>query len=219
MLELSPEFKTHLNQSVTTVCVAWKLELSDSRLFGFSNHDRPLEIDGLSYAASSSLTETERETRLGFLPDNGSIQGVLDTLELTDEDIENGVLIGARLSRLKVNWADPTQYAVQDVGELGQVTRRGDYFGVEWLGLSVKLNRSTGRVYSKKCDAEFGDKRCGLSVSDFADSTVCPKTFVACRDQFRNSANFRGFPYLLGDDALFGGVQNGEVKDGGSRYR
>lgn len=218
-LELSGELRAHLSQSVTTLCTAWKLALTDGRVFGFSEHDRPLEIEGVTYVAQTSLTESERENRLGYSADNGVVQGVLEALELTDEAIESGVLKGAILSRLIVNWSDPTQYFLKDVGEMGQVIRRGEYFEVEWLGMSAKLNRSTGRVYAKKCDAEFGDARCGLNLNNFAGGTICPKTFSACRDQFQNTTNFRGFPYLLGDDALFGAVQKGEVKDGRSRYR
>ena len=188
-------------------------------MFGITRHDRDLIIDGHTYLAQSSLNESESESRLGFASDNGAIQGVLETAQISDTDIANGILRGARLSRLKVNWQDPKSYTVLSVGGLGQVTIQRDYFDVEWLGLASKLDRSTGRVFSKKCDAEFGDSRCGLSLSNFPAGTFCPKSFSACRDQFNNAPNFRGFPYLLGDDALYAAPQDGEIKDGGSRYK
>jgi len=219
MRELNPDLENSLFQSVTTLCTAWKLELSDGRIFGFSGHDRELIIEGVSYLAQSSLSESESESRLGFASDNGAIQGVLETTNITETDIANGLLKGAKLSRLKVNWQAPENYVVLSVGELGQVTTQGDYFDVEWLGLASKLDRSTGRLFSKKCDAEFGDARCGLLSDAFPEGTVCPKSFAACRDQFDNASNFRGFPYLLGDDALYAAPQEGELKDGGSRYK
>jgi len=218
MRNLTSDIKSQLSASVTTLCTAWKLELSDGRVFGFSGHDRDLIIEGVTYLAQSSLNESESESRLGYASDNGALQGVLETAHITEADIANGVLEGAKLSRLRVNWQDPTSYIILSVGELGQVTTQGDYFDVEWLGLASKLDRSTGRVFSKKCDAEFGDNRCGLSVDNFPAGTFCPKSFLACRDQFNNAPNFRGFPYLLGDDALYAAPQEGEIKDGGSRY-
>lgn len=218
MRNLTSDIKSQLSASVTTLCTAWKLELSDGRVFGFSGHDRDLMIEGVTYSAQSSLNESESESRLGYASDNGALQGVLETARITEEDIANGVLKGAKLSRLIVNWQDAESFVVLSVGELGQVTTQGDYFDVEWLGLTSKLDRSTGRVFSKKCDAEFGDSRCGLFVDNFPAGTICPKSFAACRDQFNNAPNFRGFPYLLGDDALYAASQEGEIKDGGSRY-
>ena len=219
MRELSPELINCLSQSVTTFCTAWKLELKDGRVFGFSEHDRDLVIDGVTYSAGSSLTESEAEHRLGFASDNGAIEGVLDAASISESDITDGILQEAKLSRLKVNWQEPTQFIVISVGELGQVTTRRDHYEIEWLGLSHKLGRSTGRVFSKKCDASFGDARCGVDVSQFPDGTVCPKTLEACRHQFGNVINFRGSPFLLGDDGLYSGPKEGAPKDGGSRYK
>ena len=219
MRNLLPELQSHLSQNVTTLCTAWKLELSDGRVLGFSEHDQDLMVEGVTYLARSSLNESESENRLGFAADNGAVQGVLDAAEITDTDIANGILKGARLSRLRVNWVDTAQYVILSVGELGQVTTKGDYFEVEWLGLSSRLDRSTGRVFSKKCDAAFGDARCGINLNAYPEDTLCPKTFAACRDQFRNTGNFRGFPYLIGDDTLYVGPIEGALKDGGSRYQ
>jgi len=219
MRELSPGLISSLSESVTTLCSAWKLELKDGRVFGFSEHDRELVIDGVVYSAGSSLTESEAEHRLGFASDNGAVEGVLDAASISEMDISNGVLNDAKLSRLKVNWQDPTQFVVTSVGELGQVTTRRDHYEIEWLGLSHKLSRSTGRVFSRKCDASFGDTRCGVDTSQFSEVTICPKTLEACRHQFDNLINFRGFPFLLGDDGLYSGPKVGAPKDGGSRYK
>jgi len=104
-------------------------------------------------------------------------------------------------------------------GRLGEVTISGEDISIEWLGQASLLDQSTGRVFSRQCDANFGDARCGLSKNNFADGTVCPRSFEACRDQFSNTINFRGFPYLLGDDALLAGVAESDRRDGSSRYR
>ena len=219
MRNLSSGLEAHLLSGVTTLCTAWKLALSDSRVFGFSDHDRALTIDGIHYAAEAGLNETEAENRLGFASDNGSIQGVLDAAEISETDITNGVLTDARLTRMRVNWADTTQFVILSTGVLGQVTTRGNVYEVEWLGLASKLDRSTGRVFSKKCDVQFGDARCGVNASLFPAGTQCSKTMSVCRDQFNNVTNFRGFPYLLGDDQLYVAPQIGTRRDGGSRYQ
>ncbi len=219
MRDLSPDIINSLSGAVTTFCTAWKLELKDGRCFGFSSHDRDLIIDGTVFAAGSSLSESEAESRLGFASDNGAIQGVFDAASISESDIAEGVLKEGTLSRLIVNWQEPTQFIVLSVGELGQVTTRRGHYEIEWLGLSHKLDRSTGRVFSKKCDAEFGGARCGVDTAQFPDGTICPKTTEACGAQFDNLINFQGFPFLLGDDGLYSGPKDAARKDGGSRYK
>ena len=45
----------------------------------------------------------------------------------------------------------------------------------------------------------------------------CDKRFATCRDRFANTLNFRGFPYMVGNDALQASPASETVRDGGSR--
>jgi len=46
----------------------------------------------------------------------------------------------------------------------------------------------------------------------------CDKQFVTCKAKFSNPDNFRGFPYMPGNDAVVAAPEPGQVLDGGSRY-
>lgn len=46
----------------------------------------------------------------------------------------------------------------------------------------------------------------------------CDKRFETCRAKFANSANFRGFPHMPGNDAVRSGPVLGDRLDGGSRF-
>ena len=116
------------------------------------------------------------------------------------------------------NWREPEQRVHMSTGRLGSIRQNGETFEAEWTGQSVLLGRSVGRVFSKLFDAELGDNRCGLNIDDFPEGTICPRTFQACRNQFNNVLNYRGFPFLLGDDALQAAPQIGARRDGSSRY-
>ena len=94
------------------------------------------------------------------------------------------------------------------------MTLDGEGFEADWLGQATLLDRSTGRLFSRRCDAEYGDARCGLTVEP---GQSCARTLEACRG-FGNVLNYRGFPYLLGDDVLQAGVHLTPSRDGGSRY-
>ena len=219
MQTLNPELQSHIDGGVTTLCSLWRLELKDGTQIGLTDHDRPLRFQGLSYNPQNSFTASDTETRLGFAADSGALRLVFNLPELNQASLQAGILDDARLIHYRVNWQDVSQFVLMSVGRVGQVQASGDGFEADWLGLATQLERSTGRIFSAQCDAEFGDARCGLNPADFPDGTICPRTFEACRAQFSNTENFRGFPYLLGDDALQASPQIGERRDGSSRYR
>jgi len=219
MRNISSEFKDHLAGTVTTLCWLWKITRRDGLVLGFTNHDRVLDVDGVTYEAASSLTSAETDSRLGFAANNGAVQGVLNSERIKPADIKSGLYEQAVLDTYRVNWRAPDQIVHMASGLLGSIRQSGDTFEAEWVGKSVLLDRSVGRVFSKLCDAEFGDERCGLDPVDFPAGTSCPRTRQACEAQFNNIINFRGFPFLLGDDALQAAPQRGELRDGGSRYQ
>jgi len=202
----------------TTVCTLWRLNLADGRVFAFTDHDRILTVDDQTYSPSQSLEETDRDQREGLRSDSGSVRGVFDLDSLGIAEIRAGALDGARLSRFHYDWLQGGEAVLLQTGRIGEVKTHGDGFEAEWLGLSSLLERSPGRVFSRHCDASFGDARCGVALSDYPEGTTCSRRFATCRDQFDNAVNFRGFPYLLGDDALQAAPRESDRRDGSSRY-
>ncbi len=57
-----------------------------------------------------------------------------------------------------------------------------------------------------------------LAVGDaFTVTAGCDKSFATCRDRFANLLNFRGFPFMPGNDLVLGTIRTGEANlDGGS---
>jgi uncharacterized phage protein (TIGR02218 family) len=159
------------------------------------------------------MEAADTEQRAGFDADSGALRSVFD-LDISRDDILAGTLDGATLAEHRVNWADPLQSVHLTTGRIGGVSVSGDGFEADWLGQATLLDRSTGRVFSRRCDAEYGDTRCGLSAQSGGS---CARTLEACK-AFGNTLNFRGFPYLLGDDVLQKGVHLTPSRTGGSRY-
>jgi uncharacterized phage protein (TIGR02218 family) len=52
----------------------------------------------------------------------------------------------------------------------------------------------------------------------FSVTPGCDKQFTTCKAKFANAANFRGFPYMPGDDAVLAAPASSTPLDGGSRY-
>lgn len=57
-----------------------------------------------------------------------------------------------------------------------------------------------------------------MAGDGFAVTPGCDKTFSTCRTRFSNAVNFRGFPYMPGNDAVLAAPAANQVLDGGSRY-
>lgn len=57
-----------------------------------------------------------------------------------------------------------------------------------------------------------------IAIGDtFSVTAGCDKSLATCRDRFNNVPNFRGFPYIPGNDAVTSYANTGDANDGGSR--
>lgn len=203
---------------VTTFCSLWKLEFTSRSALFLTDHNDLIIMEGETYFPQFAADATLTETRVGLSVDSGGVRTSLTLPGISTEDIRGGILDGAQLSQFRHDWRSG-ETTFLSKGRIGEVSIAGDEISVEWLGQASLLDRSTGRVFSRQCDASFGDARCGLIKSKFPDGTICPRSFQTCRDQFSNTVNFRGFPYLLGDDVLQAGVSESDIRDGSSRYK
>jgi uncharacterized phage protein (TIGR02218 family) len=76
--------------------------------------------------------------------------------------------------------------------------------GVSSLGVSIELWQPMSET---------------IAVSDaFSITAGCDKLFKTCKTKFNNAANFRGFPYMPGNDAIVSVASQSQALDGGSRY-
>lgn len=202
---------------VTTFCSLWKLAFKTRASIYLTDHDDIIVHDGDPYHPQSAADGTLTDSRAGLSVDSGGIKTSLTLPNMSVQDIRGGILDGAELFEFRHDW----QRGETDLiarGRIGEVSFSGDEISVEWLGQASRLDQSTGRVFSRQCDASFGDMRCGLNAASFPDGTLCSRSFAACRDQFSNTVNFRGFPFLLGDDVLQAGVGESDIRDGSSRF-
>jgi uncharacterized phage protein (TIGR02218 family) len=235
------------------------------------------------------------QSTLGLAIDNLTVMGALATDTLNEHDLAAGLYDDAAIEIWRVNWAAPDQRVLMRKGNLGQVTRGKTAFQAEVRGLAHKLNQSVGRAYGYGCDADLGDARCTIDLTNplfvgsgtvasvidarrftvsglgtfadawfgggklawtgganaglameikrhavtvtqvsielwramseavaigdaFAITAGCDKQFTTCKAKFANSVNFRGFPYMPGNDAIASYPTSGQVLDGGSRY-
>jgi uncharacterized phage protein (TIGR02218 family) len=292
---ISPDLQAHLNSGTTILCWCWKIVRNDNVALGFTDHDVPVIFDGVTYQAVSGFTASEVQSMLGLAVDNLSVLGALSSGAITETDLAAGLYDNAAIEIWRVNWAAPEQRELMRKGNLGEVKRGKTALQAEVRGLAHLLNQPVGRAYGYSCDADLGDARCTIDLSDplyrgvgtvatitdqrrltaiglddFADqwfaggkltwtsganagraievkrhgvvgtraslelwqqmseaiavgdafivTAGCDKQFGTCKAKFDNAVNFRGFPYMPGNDAVTSYPTQSQVLDGGSRY-
>jgi uncharacterized phage protein (TIGR02218 family) len=159
------ELHAHLAGGLTTVARAWEVVRLDGVRLGFTDHDRDLNFDGLTFRADSGLTARALSQTTGLSVDNTEAMGALSASAISDEDVAAGRYDGAVVVAWLVNWADVDSRRVMFRGAIGEVRRAEGAFHAELRGLSEALNRPVGRVYQKPCTAVLGDAACGFDLS------------------------------------------------------
>jgi uncharacterized phage protein (TIGR02218 family) len=164
MKTLPAGLAAHLMSGATTLANCWKLTRADGMAMGFTDHDRDLSFDGLTYEAAGGFTATALEHSSGLAVDNLDVAGALNSARIEEGDLAAGLYDDAEVEIWRVNWQTPDERVLLRKGNLGEVTRAGAAFSAELRGLAHRLNQPTGRIFQYGCDADLGDPRCGIDL-------------------------------------------------------
>jgi uncharacterized phage protein (TIGR02218 family) len=164
MRTIPSELQLRLASGVTTLCHVWRITRRDEQVFAFSDHDRLLQFDDLICEPMTGASAGAVEKSLGLGVDTASISGALNSEAITEDDLARGLWDGARVDLYRVDWSDPSLRVHLFAGRIGEVRRGVSAFEAELRGLQAALNVPVGRVFSRFCDADLGDARCGKDV-------------------------------------------------------
>lgn len=293
MRQLSLGLAAHLASKTTTLARCWRIARTDGRILGFTDHDQSLSFSGISHEPAAGFTASDMPASLGLSVDTSDISGALVSAVLDEADLAAGLYDNARVEVWLVNWSEPGERLLLEVGSIGEITRMGSAFKAEIRSLAHTLDQERGRILSSTCDADFADARCGVDSSDplyggqgrivevmgprrirvsgpasvpagylargslrwtsgenitrraeirddgddgfgrildlweqparlpapgdtFNALAGCDKRLETCVNRYANAVNFRGFPFLPGNDFVAGYARSGENNDGGA---
>ena len=180
MKSASPALAAHLAGEVTTLATCWRLERADGWVRGFTDHDRELLVDGLTYVASTGFLPSAIKTASDLSVDNLDVDGFLDDAALRAEDLIAGLFDGARIEVFIVNWADLGQgRLLLRKGFLGEIKRADQRFSAEIRGLSNRLQQTAGKLYSRLCRVDLGSSECGVALGPRTDTYAVTQVIAA----------------------------------------
>ncbi len=186
MKSISSELKAHLAEEVTTLATCWKVTRRDNTVLGFTDHDRDILFDSVTYQAATGFTPTSIVGSAALNVDNLDIEGLLDAAAITEEDLLAGLYDFAEIEVFMVNYADLTQGRMMlRTGWLGEVTVKDGQFVAEVRGLTQQLSQTIGELYAPGCRARLGGSRCKMNMTGFTH--IGTLTSVSDRNIFTDS--------------------------------
>jgi hypothetical protein len=223
MRQMSDAFAARLAAAETSLCLCWRFERADGEVFGATDHDVALAFEGVTYAPAAGLADVAFTSTSGLAPGHAAASGALSLDYISEAALDDGLWDRARVDVWQVDWQAAEHRVLVWSGRLSGVSRQGQAYVAELVSLKADLERMIGRVYSRQCDAQLGDARCGVDLDDpelIASGAVaagCDKSFATCGARFGNRVNFRGFPHMPGVDAVLAGPASDRPNSGGRR--
>ncbi|GAA0548058.1 putative phage protein (TIGR02218 family) [Rhizomicrobium palustre] len=172
MKSLQPALAAHLASGTTTLCWCWKITRGDGAVLGFTDHDQPLSVAGITFEAATGFTASEVQSGLDLSIDNLTVEGALSSDSINEADLAAGLFDCAAIEIWRVNWADASQRVLMRKGTLGEVKRGKTGFSAEMRGLTAALNQPVGRAFGHSCDAMLGDARCKVALTPITGSVT-----------------------------------------------
>ncbi|MEZ6028154.1 MAG: DUF2163 domain-containing protein [Hyphomonadaceae bacterium] len=165
MRQISEAFAARLAADKTTLCACWRFTRRDGEVFGATDHDADLSLDGVTYSLAAGLGNVSFESGAGLAPGRATAEGALSLDFMRVDELDTGLWDGARVDVWRVDWRASEYRAMIWSGVLSEVGRTGDAFSAELVSLKAGLECRIGRVYSRRCDADVGDARCGVDLA------------------------------------------------------
>ena len=158
----------HLKSGQTHVCQCWAVTRTDGKVYGFTDHDRALSFDNITFQADSGLSAKALSSSTGISVNNTEAVGLLQSDVISERDITAGRFDGAEVVNWLVCWKDVSARQIRFRGTIGEISRQAGQFQAELRGLTDKLNQPQGRSYLRTCSAVLGDAKCGFDLADAA---------------------------------------------------
>ncbi|MDD3370759.1 MAG: DUF2163 domain-containing protein [Alphaproteobacteria bacterium] len=177
MKTATTQLAAHIAGETTTLATCWKVTRKDGTVFGFTDFDQNLTVDGVVYEARTGYTRSAIHAISDLSVDNLDIDSALDSEALTAGDLRSGVWDNAEVLVFLVNWAAVVQgKIILKRGTIGQVTLKDAAFTAEMRGLTQALSQQIGELYTPDCRADLGDARCKIDLSALTVSSTATAT-------------------------------------------
>lgn len=168
MPTLSAGMSSHVADGTTNLAICIRVDRTDGQSFFFTGLDTNITFATNVYKAATAVNRTQIAKDSTFAVDNVDITGILDSNEITEDDLRRGIFDNAEIRVFEVNYLDPDGLA--DIkhmrGKFGEVvlTQKG-IFRTEIRSMFQPMVQNIVQSRQPACRSDFGDPdRCGFPV-------------------------------------------------------
>ena len=173
---VSAPLLAHYASPVATLARLWQIVRRDGTIMGFTDHDVDIPftdtVPGFSnkvtYAAATGFNPSAVKTNSTMAVDNLEVIGMLESVGITELDLQAGLYDYAKVLQMEVNYNDLTMGCmILRAGRLGEVTRKRFTFMAEVRGKTQSLDQIFGHLVTPTCNADLGDSRCKIALGPY----------------------------------------------------
>ncbi len=144
-------------------------------MLGFTAHDQPLLIEGITYEPENGIAPSAYQQDLSLEPDDVELKGLFSTTQISERDLIGGRLDSAEYQYFLVNWqalptslsASPADFLLLSAGRLGEYKSTERDFTASGLSLIDRLAEKQPIQTSPVCRATLGDSKCTVNLAPF----------------------------------------------------
>ena len=185
MRTLGANLTTHLATTAHTRCKMLRLALKDGSILAVTDHDRELSFDigdgAETYSPETGITPSDLSLSVGLGGDDMEITGPLVDTATEAWHVTKTAILGGRFDDavahyFQVNWNALADGAIKLLkGRVVLAEIEGGRFKLTIHSEASKFSQEIGRIITPYCDADFGDARCGYSITPLS-ATVTAAT-------------------------------------------
>jgi uncharacterized phage protein (TIGR02218 family) len=174
MKNYSETFLAALNAEVNALVTCWQWELGNGSIFGFTDSDRAIEINGVTYQPDGGFKPSDIDRGLGTEPNSMQMQSYFSQT-LPESVLTSGQVREARVFAFRVDPYNlpsslndnPLTFDPLIRGRIDKLTLTDQTYQATLAGLKDGLSKKTGYVVQNTCRNEFCDPICGLNIASY----------------------------------------------------
>ncbi|MBL4807836.1 MAG: DUF2163 domain-containing protein [Rhodobacteraceae bacterium] len=151
-------------------CRAWVITRTDGVRLGFTDHDFPLEVDGIACNPATGFLPSQWAEKVGLQVSDMSASGVIDSDVITEADIDAGFYDLATVDFYAVDWKTAATKLLAKT-QVHEITRGRTGIEFDLRGLSARAAAERAVVLARRCGLEYGGARdpktgrgCGIDL-------------------------------------------------------
>jgi uncharacterized phage protein (TIGR02218 family) len=153
-----------LYPDLTTLAQCLRIERADGAIEGFTSHDRPLTVAGVTYSPANSFRASALSSDTEMSAGDVEVAGAIDADGISAIDLLAGAYDGAKLQFFLVDWADLTlPRRIVKKGQVGTVRQMGGGgFTAELRGLGQRIQGAVIEAYTPECAVDLYSAACTI---------------------------------------------------------